>query len=75
MTDQPKPKTIPPMSQPNQSFTEFKEKKRAAEQQIQKILNDFSEEFKVRIRGVDHDTLYSMSGDHMVISVRIDAEI
>ena len=62
------------MNQPNQSFTEFRNKKRLAEEQIQKILNDFSEEFGVIIRDIDHENRHVVGRSPIVISVKIDTE-
>ena len=59
---------------PNQSFTEFRNKKRLAEEQIQKILNDFSAEFEVTIRDIDHENRHVVGRGPIVISVKIDTE-
>lgn len=63
------------MAKPNQSFTDFKNKKREAEERIRRILNDFVEEFDIQIRDINHDPIYNISGNQTVIAVKIEVSL
>lgn len=59
------------MAEPNQSFTDFKNKKLEAEEQIKNILNDLIEEFDISVLDIDHENSLILGHGRKVILINL----
>ena len=61
----------------NQSFTEFKLKKRQLEAEIMRLCNEFSDEFGVRVASIQIDSYTHQVGKESpnIILLKVETEI